>query len=117
MADTAPTSYLAQRPPRGSLKPYVFPVLFAVFQAPPSPDLSPTVMILILMKMRVGVRAVRKLGSWKDGKLERWEVAKLRSWEVGKLRSWEVGMLQSWEVGKLRSWEVGMLQCWEVGKL
>ena len=116
MADTPPTSYLTQRPPRGSLKPYVPPILFAVFQPLPPPDLPPCY-DFDTYEDEGGVRAVRKLGSWKDGKLERWEVAKLRSWEVGKLRSWEVGMLQSWEVGKLRSWEVGMLQCWEVGKL
>ena len=129
MADTAPkgppTSYLTQRPPRGSLKPYVFPILFAVFQPPPSPDLSPTVMILILMKMRVGVRAVRKLGSWKDGKLQSCEVGKLGSCEAGKLGCCKVGKLESCEagklgccnVGKLESCKAGRLGCWEGGRL
>ena len=114
MADTASLSPTAS--PSGVAQTLCLPILFAVFQAPPSPDLSPTVMILILMKMRVGVRAVRKLGSWKDGKLERWEVAKLRSWEAAKLGSWDAAKLGSWKVAKLGSWDAAMLGSWKVVK-
>ena len=83
--------YLPQGPGRGSLKPYVFPMLFEGCEVPPPPYL-PLCYDLILMKMRVGVRrgGVRKLGSWRVGKLGSWIVGNLERWRLGSLKL-EVG--------------------------
>ena len=131
-----PTSYLTQRPPRGSLKPYVFPILFAVFQAPPLSRPLPHCYDFDTYEDEGGGKSssevgklerweVGKMGSWKDGKLQSCEVGKLGSCEAGKLGCCKVGKLESCEagklgccnVGKLESCKAGRLGCWEGGRL
>ena len=116
MTDTAHLGrgplYLAQRPPRGSLKPYVFPILFAVFQPPPLSRPLPHCYDFDTYEDEGGGKSSSKVG-----KLERWEVGKLQSCEVGKLGSCEAGKLGCCKVGKLESCEAGKLGCCNVGKL
>ena len=114
-----PTSYLAQRPPRGSLKPYVFPILFAVFQPPPLSRPLPHCYDFDTYEDEGGGKSsseVGKLERWEVGKMGSCKVAKLGSWEAAKLGSWDAAKLGSWKVAKLGSWDAAMLGSWKVVK-
>ena len=122
MADTGPDGhrplYLAQRPPRGSLKPYVFPILFAACQPLPPPDLPPCYDFDTYEDEGGGKSSseVGKLERWEVGKMGSCKVAKLGSWEAAKLGSWDAAKLGSWKVAKLGSWDAAMLGSWKVVK-